>query len=173
MEYRWYALHTHSGCENRVKSSIERQRDLLGLESRIAQVLVPTEDVAEIRSGEKKITQRKFFPSYVLLQADVDDELWYLIKRIAGVTGFVGGSTPIPLRDEEVQRILEAEKEEKAKPKVMFEPGERVKVVEGPFTNFIGGVEEVNVERGRLKVMINIFERMTPVELEFWQVEKS
>jgi len=156
-----------------VKASLERQRELLGIEDRIVEILVPTEDVAEIRGGEKKITKRKFFPSYVLLHADLDEELWYTIKRTPGVTGFVGGNEPIALKDEEVQRILEAEKEEKAKPKVMFEQGERVKVVEGPFTNFLGTVEEVNLEKGRLKVMINIFERMTPVELEFWQVEKS
>ena len=173
---RWYAIHAHSGQENRVKENLENAVRKLDYGNLIEEVLIPCEEVAEIKGGKKSITTRKFFPGYVLVRMVLNDDTWYLVKNTPGVSGFIGaGRTPVPLDDEEVRGIIEREKEEqlKPKPKVMFEIGERVKITEGPFANFMGIVDEVNIERGKLKVMVEIFERLTAVELEFWQVEKS
>jgi len=176
---RWYAIHAHSGQESNVKKSIQVLAEQAGLEDLIANVLVPMENVAEIKSGQKRISKRKFFPGYVLVQLpehpEGNPELWHLIKDTPGVTGFIGSrSVPVPLEDAEVEAILEEIRgeRERPKPKVKFESGERVKIIDGPFSNFLGNIDEINLERGKLKVMVEIFERLTSVEVEFWQVEK-
>lgn len=176
---RWYALHAYSGQEANVKKNILIHAEQGGLKDVIGDVLVPMEEVAEIKSGEKKISKRKFFPGYVLIQLPVhperNPELWHLIKETPGVSGFIGSRTvPVPLEDSEVQAILEEIRgeRERPKPKVAFEQGERVKIIDGPFSNFLGNIDEINAERGTLKVMVEIFERLTSVEVEFWQVEK-
>jgi len=175
MAKRWYVIHTQTGYEDRVRTAIEAKIKAGLAKETITQVLIPTEQVSEVKSGKKKISQRKFFPGYILVEMDLNDENWYLIKSIQGVTGFVGaGSRPLPLRDDEVDTILKQAKDAKDKPtpKVTFEKGESVRVTEGPFTNFNGNVDEVNLAKGKVKVMISIFGRATPVELEMWQVEK-
>jgi transcriptional antiterminator NusG len=176
---RWYALHAYSGQEANVKKNILIHAEQGGLKDVIGDVLVPMEEVAEIKSGEKKISKRKFFPGYVLIQLPVhperNPELWHMIKDTPGVSGFIGSRTvPVPLDDGEVQAILEELRgeRERPKPKVKFEAGERVKIIDGPFSNFLGNIDDINAERGTLKVMVEIFERLTSVEVEFWQVEK-
>ncbi len=176
---RWYALHAYSGQEANVKKNILIHAEQGGLQDVIGDVLVPMEEVAEIKSGEKKISKRKFFPGYVLIQLPAhperNPELWHLIKETPGVSGFIGSRTvPVPLEDGEVEAILEELRgeRERPKPKVKFEHGERVKIIDGPFSNFLGNIDEINAERGTLKVMVEIFERLTSVEVEFWQVEK-
>lgn len=176
---RWYALHAHSGQEGSVKKNIQVLAEQAGLGDLVTNVLVPMEEVAEIKSGQKKISKRKFFPGYVLVQLpqhpERNAELWHLIKNTPGVTGFIGSrSVPVPLEDAEVNAIIEEIRgeRERPKPKVKFEQGERVKIIDGPFSNFLGNIDEINMERGKLKVMVEIFERLTSVEVEFWQVEK-
>jgi transcriptional antiterminator NusG len=176
---RWYALHAHSGQEGNVKKNLLVLGQQAGLTDLISNVLVPMEEVAEIKSGQKKVSKRKFFPGYVLVQLpehpERNAELWHLIKQTPGVTGFIGSrNVPVPLEDEEVKGILEEIRgeRERPKPKVKFEQGERVKIIDGPFSNFLGSIDEINLERGKLKVMVEIFERLTSVEVEFWQVEK-
>lgn len=174
-EKRWYVIHAHSGHENKVKQSLESRVKQEHLEELVIQVIVPTEEVAEVKGGKKRITSRKIFPGYVLVEMKLTHKTWYLIRTTAGVTGFIGsGKWPTPLEAEEVESIFEQMRGEqkKPKPKMIFEKDEKVKIIEGPFTNFMGYVDEVNPERGKLKVMVEIFERLTPVELEFWQVEK-
>ncbi len=175
MAKRWYVVHTLTGQEDKVKSSIERKLSQGEMKDLISQVLVPTEKVSEVKDGKRKISQRKFFPGYVLVEMELNENNWYLIRNIPGVTGFISsGSKPVPLHDEEMANILKQteEKKEKPTPKVIFEQGEAVKVIEGPFTNFNGTVEEINPNKGKLKVSVAIFGRTTPVELEYWQVEK-
>jgi transcriptional antiterminator NusG len=171
----WYVIHTQTGQEIKVKSSLETKiHQGLGTEW-ISQILVPTERVAEIRGGKKRISERKFFPGYLLIQMEMTDESWHLVRTTPGVTGFIGaGRRPVALSDDEVNEILRQteERKEKPTPRVMFSKGEGVRVIEGPFTNFSGVIEEVNAQRGKLKVMVSIFGRQTPVELEFWQVER-
>ncbi len=172
---QWYIIHTQTGQELKVKSSLEGkiQQGLDG--GRIGQVLVPTERVAEVRAGKKRISERKFFPGYILIEMEMTDESWHLVRTTPGVTGFIGaGRKPVSLSQEEVAEILRQTEERKDKPtpRVTFQKGEGVRVVEGPFTNFSGAIEEVNVARGKLKVLVSIFGRQTPVELEFWQVER-
>ena len=176
---RWYAIHAHSGQEGNVKRSIQVLAEQQGLGDLVSNILVPMEEVAEITSGEKKISKRKFFPGYVLIQLpehpEKNPELWHLIKNTPGVTGFIGSRTvPVPLEDAEVNAIVEEIRgeRERPRPKVQFEHGERVKVIDGPFANFLGNIDEINLERGKLKIMVEIFERLTSVEVEFWQVEK-
>ncbi len=177
MAKRWYVVHVYSGFENQVRRSLEERVRHAGMEERFGEVLVPTEEVVEMRAGQKRKSDRKFFPGYVLVQMEMDDETWHLVKDVPKVMGFVGGTTdrPAPISDREAQRILERVKEgvEKPKPKVLFEPGEIVRVVDGPFADFNGVVEEVNYEKNRLRVAVLIFGRSTPVELEFGQVEKG
>ncbi len=171
----WYVIHTLTGQEEKVKTSLQRLIDSGSAGGNIDQVLVPMEKVSEVKGGKKKISERRVFPGYVLIQMSLSDDTWYLIKNTPGVSGFVGsGIRPVPLREEEVTQILQAaqEKMEKPTPKVIFEKGEGVRITEGPFNNFNGNVEEINPEKGRLKVMVTIFGRSTPVELEYWQVEK-
>ncbi len=174
MEKQWFVLHTLTGQEEKVRVSLQRAMEE-GKTVDIGQVLVPMEKVSEVKAGKKKISERRVFPGYVLVQMALTDESWYLIRNTPGVAGFVGsGVRPVPLREEEVSQILQAsqEKMEKPTPKVIFERGEAVRITEGPFNNFNGAVEEVNPEKGKLKVMVTIFGRATPVELEYWQVEK-
>ncbi len=173
MAKQWYVIHTYSGYENKVKASIEERLQAAGLQDRVAQILVPTEEVVEVRRGKKRISPRKFFPGYILIQMEMSEDVWYLIKDTPRVTGFLGGNVPTPVSEEEVQEIIEQMRGEaaKPKPKVIFSEGESVRVIDGPFSNFTGVVEEVNPERGKVKVMVSIFGRATPVELDFLQVE--
>ncbi len=176
---RWYAIHAYSGQEGNVQKMLQIQAEQEGVGDLIGEILVPMEEVAEIKSGEKKISKRKFFPGYVLARLpehpEHNAELWHSIKTTPGVAGFIGSKTaPTPLDDGEVQAIIEEMRgeRERPKPKVNFEQGERVKIIDGPFANFLGNIDEINGERGMLKVMVEIFERLTSVEVEFWQVEK-
>ena len=176
---RWYAVHAHSGQEGAVQASLLARAEQAGMQAQITNVLVPMEEVAEFRSGEKKLSKRKFFPGYVLVQLpehpEKNADLWHLIKDTPGVTGFIGSRTePVPLDDGEVKALVEEIKgeRERPRPKLSFEVGERVKINEGAFANFMGNIGEINEERGKVKVMIEIFERQTSVEVDFWQVEK-
>ncbi len=171
----WYVIHTQTGHEERVKTTLESRAQQFSLQDKISQVLIPTEKVSEIKAGKKKITTRKFFPGYVLVEMELNDETWYLVKNTPGVSGFIGsGRKPLPLKEAEVAGIIKQaeEKKEKPTPKIIYEKGESVRVKEGPFVNFNGTIEEVNPNKGKLKVLVAIFGRTTPVELEYWQVEK-
>ena len=176
MAKRWYVIHTLTGKEYTAKKALESQLMVEpDMREFITNVLIPTEKISEVRDGEKKISERKFFPGYILIELELNDKSWYLIKNTPGVTGFVGTRTrPVPLGEEEVEEIMQQTKEAKAKPvpKIMFKQGEAVRVKEGPFKNFTGTIEEANAEKGKIKVMISIFGRPTPVELEAWQIEK-
>ena len=175
MELQWYVVHTLTGQEEKVRTALQRIIETNSSDAAISQVLVPMEKVSEVKAGKKKISERRVFPGYVLVQMSLSDDTWYLVKSIPGVAGFVGsGVRPVPLREEDVSQILQSsqEKMEKPIPKVIFEKGEGVRITEGPFNNFNGVVEEINPEKGKLKVMVTIFGRSTPVELEYWQVEK-
>jgi len=175
MNHKWYVIHTLTGHEEKVKANIENKLVDGSLKDKIFQILIPTEQVSEVKSGKKKISMRKFFPGYVMIEMDIDDETWYEIKNIPGVTGFIGTKTkPVPLQDSEVRHIIKQseERKEKPTPKVIFDKGDNVKIVEGPFINFNGIVEEINPDKGKVKVMVSIFGRATPVELEYWQVER-
>lgn len=175
MAKQWYVIHTQTGYEDRVKTAIEAKMKSVQAEGDVLQVLVPTEQVSEVKGGKKRISQRKFFPGYILVEMELTDETWYMIRTIPGVTGFVGaGSRPLPLKESEIDNILKQAKESKEKPipKVLFEKGEAIRVTDGPFTNFNGTVEDTNLAKGKVKVMISIFGRATPVELETWQIEK-
>jgi len=175
MPMKWYVVHTQTGCENRIKDSLIARAASQGKEEMFGEVLIPTEQVSEVKDGQKKISERKFYPGYVLVEMDLSDETWYIVKNTPGISGFVGsGNKPIPLAENEVKAILDAQEEKKTKPqpKVIFEIGESVRVKEGAFANFNGTIEDVNPQKGKLKVMVTIFGRATPVELEYWQVEK-
>jgi transcriptional antiterminator NusG len=175
-EMKWYAIHTYAGYENRARESLTNLVQRQNLKDVVKQIILPTEEVAEIKDGKKKIATRKIMPGYILVEMELNDDTWALVKETAGVAGFVGpGKTPAALSDEEVENILGMMEETGASPrlKISFEKGDRVKVVDGPFLNFAGTVSEVNRERGRLTVMIEVLGRATPVELDFLQVEKS
>ncbi len=175
MASKWYVIHTLTGQEEKVKTTIEGKLQEGVLKEKVFQVLIPTEQVSEVKDGKKKISLRKFFPGYVLLEMDLDDETWYVVRNIPGVTGFIGTKTrPTPLLESEVKQIIKQteERKEKPTPKVIFEKGDSVKIIEGPFINFSGNVEEVNPDKGKIKVMVSIFGRATPVEMEYWQVER-
>jgi transcriptional antiterminator NusG len=182
MDKQWFVLHTLSGQESKVKESMERRVKQEELQDYIDEVLIPTEKVSEVKRGKKTTTTRKFYPGYVLVHMclyddnrNLVDKTWYFTQQTPGIIGFVGGEKPVPLRPQEVQSILQQieEKKEKVKPKVTFEAGETVKITDGPFLNFNGVVEEVDPDRGKLKVAVSIFGRSAPVELEYWQVEKG
>lgn len=175
MAKKWYVIHAQTGSEEKVKSSIERRVEANNMKDFISRVLIPIEQVSEVKEGKKKISQRKFFPGYMLVEMEMTDETWYLVKNTPGVTGFIGErAKPVALKEEEVQTILKQTEERKVKPapKVIFEKGESVRVIDGPFTNFNGVIEEINPDKGKLKVSVTIFGRSTPVELEYWQVER-
>ena len=174
MSKHWYVVHTQTGREERVKTTLESRAQQHSMQDKITQVLIPTEKVSEIKSGKKKISTRKFFPGYVLIEMELNDDTLYLVKNTPGVSGFIGsGRRPIPLKETEVAGIIKQaeDKKEKPTPKVVFEKGESVRVKEGPFVNFNGTIDEVNPNKGKLKVLVAIFGRTTPVELEYWQVE--
>ena len=177
MSLRWYVVHAYSGFENQVKKSLEDRVKRFGLEDKFGQILVPTEEVVEMRDGQKRKSDRKFFPGYVLVQMEMADDSWHLVKDCPKVMGFIGGTSdkPAPITEREAQNILNRIQEgaEKPKPKVLFEVGEVVRVIDGPFTDFNGVVEEVNYEKSRLRVAVSILGRSTPVELEFGQVSKD
>lgn len=170
----WYVIHTYSGFENKVKLSLEERFAYAGLSDKLGEIIIPTEEVVEIRGGKKKISSRKFYPGYVLIHVEMDQDIWYLVKNTPKVTGFPGGATPAPLTETEIKDVMDQIKgEAKApKPKFVFERGENVRVIDGPFLNFNGVVEEVNPDKGKVKVMVSIFGRATPVELEFPQIER-
>ena len=175
MASRWYVIHVYSGFEKKVATAIREQAEQKGLGERFEEILVPTEEVVEVKRGAKVNSERKFFPGYVLIKMDLDDETWHLVKNTAKVTGFLGGrGRPSPISDAEAARIMRQVQEgiERPKPSITFEIGEQVRVSDGPFTSFNGVVEEVDEDRSRLKVAVSIFGRATPVELEFTQVEK-
>jgi transcriptional antiterminator NusG len=177
MSKRWYVVHTFSGFEKQVKKSLRDHIARAGMEDKFGDILVPTEDVVEMRGGQKKTSERKFFPGYVLVQMEMTDESWHLVKNVPKVTGFVGGtgSRPTPISDKEAEAIMMQVQEAVAapRPKFSFAPGEVVRVIEGPFQDFTGMVEDVNFEKNKLRVAVSIFGRSTPVELDFSQVEKS
>ena len=176
MAQHWYVIHVYSGFEKKVAESIREQADAKGMGDLFAEVLVPTEEVVEMRRGTKVQSERKFFPGYVLVKLDLTDETWHLVKNTPKVTGFLGsGQRPAPVPQREVDSILRQVQEgiERPKPSITFEIGEQVRVCDGPFTSFAGFVEEVDEERARLKVAVSIFGRATPVELEYAQVEKA
>jgi transcription termination/antitermination protein NusG len=175
MAKQWYIIHTYSGFERKVKESLEGRVAAFGLTDKIGQVLIPTEDVVEVRGGKKVTATRMFYPGYVLVEMEMDDYTWHVVRNTPRVTGFVGsGQTPTPLSEQEVQDILHraASPAERPKPKLKFERNEQVRIVDGPFANFTGIVEEVNSDRSTLKISVTIFGRSTPVELDFMQVEK-
>ncbi len=175
MAKRWYVLHVYSGFEGKVAEALNEKARKQGLEDKIEEILVPTEEVVEVRRGQKVSTERKFFPGYVLAKIELDDEVWHLVKNTPKVTGFLGaGNKPAPISEKEAQQILHAIKEgvERPRPSVTYDIGEEVKVTDGPFASFNGFVEEVDEDKGRLKVSVSIFGRSTPVELEYGQVEK-
>ncbi len=177
MAKRWYVVHAYSGYEQQVKRSLEERIQRKGVEEKFGEILVPTEEVVEMREGQKRRSERKFFPGYVLVQMEMDDDTWHLVQDVPKVLGFIGGTgdRPSPISDKEANAILQRVQEgvEKPRPKVLFEPGEMVRIIEGPFNDFNGVVEEVDYEKSKMRVSVLIFGRSTPVELEFGQVEKG
>jgi transcription termination/antitermination protein NusG len=174
---QWYVVHAYSNYEHKVKSSLRDRVRRAGLESKFGEILVPTEEVVEMREGQRRKSERKFFPGYVLVQMEMDDETWHLVKEVPKVLGFIGGSSdkPAPITEREAQAILNRVQEgvDKPRPKVLFEPGEVVRVTDGPFNDFSGVVEQVNYEKSKVRVAVQILGRSTPVELDFSQVEKA
>jgi len=177
MEKRWYVVHAYSGFEKQVARSLQDHIRNAGMEDKFGEILVPTEEIVEMKGGQKRTTQRKFFPGYVLVKMEMNDDTWHLVKGVPKVTGFIGGSgnKPAPITEKEAQAILQQVQEgvEKPKPKFTFSAGEQVRVVDGPFADFNGTVEDVNFDKSKLRVSVSIFGRMTPVELDFSQVEKT
>lgn len=173
MERNWYAVHTYAGHENKVKTTIERRAESMNLKDKVFRILIPTELELRTRNGKKREIQRKIFPGYVLIEMVLDDTTWYLVKSTTGVTGFVSsGNKPVPLQDKEIQNILAAIEGPRQKPKILWEIGQVVRVMHGPFADFTGTVQEVNAQKEKAKVLISIFGRDTPVELDFSQIEK-
>lgn len=176
MTKRWYVVHAYSGFEKSVQRALVERVSRASMQEFFGQILVPEEEVIEMRAGQKSISQRKFFPGYVLVEMEMNDESWHLVKSTPKVTGFIGGTAtkPTPITEKEVEKIMHQIQEgvEKPRPKVLFETGEMVRIKEGPFTDFNGNVEEVNYEKSRIRVAVTIFGRSTPVELQFDQVEK-
>jgi transcriptional antiterminator NusG len=181
-DFQWFVLHTLSGQEQKVKDSIEKRLKVEEMGDLIKEVLIPTEKVAEVKKGKKTTSTRKFYPGYILVHMRLLDEKnqlldrpWYFVRETPGIIGFIGGERPVPLKPDEVDSILAQieERQEKVAPKVAFEKGETVKVNDGPFQNFTGVIDEIDPDRGKLKISVSIFGRSTPVELEYWQVERS
>ncbi|MET0067600.1 MAG: transcription termination/antitermination protein NusG [Candidatus Thiodiazotropha sp.] len=177
MTMRWYVVHAYSGFESQVQRSLKERVARYDMQDKFGEILVPTEEVVEMRAGQQRKSERKFFPGYVLVQMEMTDETWHLVKDVPKVMGFIGGTgdRPAPISEKEANAILQRVQEgvEKPRPKVLFEPGEVVRVIDGPFNDFTGVVEEVDYEKSRLKVSVLIFGRSTPVDLEFGQVEKG
>jgi transcriptional antiterminator NusG len=177
MALQWYVVHAYSNFEHKVKESLIERVRRAGLQEKFGEVLVPTEEVVEMREGQRRKSERKFFPGYVLVQMEMDDETWHLVKVVPKVLGFIGGSSdkPAPITDKEAQAILNRVQEgvDKPRPKILFEPGEVVRVTDGPFNDFSGVVENVNYEKSKVRVAVQILGRSTPVELDFSQVEKA
>jgi transcriptional antiterminator NusG len=177
MALQWYVVHAYSNYEHKVKSSLIERVRRAGLEQKFGEILVPTEEVVEMREGQRRKSERKFFPGYVLVQMEMDDETWHLVKEVPKVLGFIGGSSdkPAPITDKEAQAILNRVQEgvDKPRPKVLFEPGEVVRVTAGPFNDFNGVVEQVNYDKNKVRVAVQILGRSTPVELDFGHVEKA
>ncbi|MFI5294287.1 MAG: transcription termination/antitermination protein NusG [Thermodesulfovibrionales bacterium] len=174
MGKNWYVVHTYSGFEEKVRLSIEEKIGALGIQEKISKVLIPTERVVELRAGKKKESDKKFYPGYILVEMELDDETWHLIKNIPRVTGFVGGKKPVPIPEEEVEIIMQqVEKGPVPQVKTQYQKGDSVRITDGPFSNFNGFVEDIDMDHGRLRVMVSIFGRNTPVELNFFQVEKN
>jgi len=172
---QWFIIHTYSGFESRVKESLRQRADAMGMGDTIGDILIPTEEVVEMRDGKKVVSSKKFFPGYILVNMTMSDDAWHMVKNTPKVTGFVGtGIKPTALLQEEVDRIINqvTTSAEKPKPKFVYKEGEQVRIVDGPFSNFTGSVEDVNHDRNTLKIMVTIFGRSTPVELDFLQVEK-
>ena len=173
MEAAWYVVHTYAGYENKVKANLEKRIESMDMGDKIFRIIVPTEDQIEMKSGEKKINKKRIFPSYVIVEMILTDESWYLVRNTSGVTGFVGtGGKPVPLMEEEIQKILKKMGVSTYKGKIDYEIGQSVRVTDGPFENFVGTVEEVDLEKGKIKVMISMFGRETPIELDHSQVEE-
>lgn len=173
MSKKWYVVHTYSGYENKVKTNLEKRVDSMGMQDKIFRVLVPVEEQIEVKNGKKKAVERKIFPGYVLVEMIVTDDSWYVVRNTPGVTGFVGaGTKPIPLRESEVEALLKQMGIEDTKQKIDIEKGQNVKVISGPFEDFVGKVVEINQDKQKLKVLISMFGRETPIELEFNQIEK-
>lgn len=174
MAKNWYVVHTYSGYEEKIKQGIEERAEKRGLADKISRILIPTERVIELRSGKKKESDKKFYPGYILIEMELDDETWHLVRSTPRVTGFVGGTKPVPIPEEEVELIIhQLEKGPIPQVKTQFQKGENVRITDGPFTGFVGYIDEVDMDHGRLKVMVSIFGRHTPVELNFFQVEKE
>lgn len=177
MALKWYVVHAYSNFEKKVKTALEERIKLNGLDHKFGKILVPTEEIVEMRDGKKRSSERKFFPGYVLVEMELDEQTWHLVKEVPKVLGFIGGSSdrPAPISEQEANSILERVEEgaDKPRPKVLFEPGEVVRVVDGPFNDFNGVVENVNYDKSKLSVAVQILGRATPVELDFTQVEKS
>lgn len=173
MEKSWYVVHTYSGYENKVKANLEKRIESMNMEEKIFRILVPMEDEVEIKDGKKKISKRKVFPGYVLVEMFMTDDSWYVVRNTPGVTGFVGsGSKPIPLNEDEARQIIRRMGGEEVRARIDFAQGENVRVISGPFENFIGQIEEINLDKGKVRVMISMFGRETPIELDFIQIEK-
>jgi transcriptional antiterminator NusG len=169
----WYVVHSYSGYENKVKTNLEQRIESMGMQDKIFQVVVPTEEEIEVRDGQRRITEKKIFPGYILVEMRMTDDSWYAVRNTPGVTGFVGmGKKPMPLRPEEVQRIMKRMEEEAPKIKVTFRPGQRVRIIDGPFTDFVGSVDDIDMDKSKVRVLVAFFGRDTPVELDFLQVEK-
>jgi len=174
MEKNWYVVHTYSGFEEKVKLSIEEKTEKKGLQDQIVRILIPTERVIELRGGKKRESDKKFYPGYILVEMELNDETWHLIRSTPRVTGFVGGTQPVALSEEEISAILQQiEKGPVPQVKTQFQKGDSVRIIDGPFTNFVGSVEDVDMDHARLNVMVSIFGRQTPVELNFFQVERA
>lgn len=172
-EKQWYVIHTYSGYENKVKTNLEKRIESMGMEDKIFRIVIPMEEVIDYKDGKKKVTQKKIFPGYVLVEMIVTDDSWYVVRNTPGVTGFVGsGVKPVPLSPEEVKSILVSMGMDEPRPRARFEVGESVKVIFGPFVNFSGEIEDVNLDKGKVTVRISMFGRETPVELDFDQIAK-
>lgn len=173
MEKLWYVVHTYSGYENKVKANLEKRIESMNMEEKIFRILVPMEDEIEMKDGKKKISKRKIFPGYVLVEMFMTDDSWYVVRNTPGVTGFVGsGSKPIPLDDGEAKQIIRQLGGEEVRTRINFSLGENVRVTSGPFENFIGAIDDINLEKGKIRVIISMFGRETPIELDFTQIEK-
>ncbi len=173
MEKQWFVIHTYSGYENKVKANLEKRVESMNMEDKIFRIMVPVEDEIQVKDGKKKTLKRKVFPGYVLVEMNMTDDSWFVVRNTPGVTGFVGtGAKPVPLHEAEINQILKQMGVEEPKARIDVEVGETIRVTSGPFENFIGNVDEINTEKAKIRVLVSMFGRETPIELEFHQVEK-